>query len=320
MCTQITKGEGLHDQRSYQRRRPAGGPRCWGRPLGPGSPSFRGGRRRPPRLARSDWAGRNSRAAATALQPPSHLLTTLPAPAGGGRRVRHGVRTSLDVLGMTENQALRIEERLSPRSGVSPCDHEVVPERWRTVDQPGASTATEETAHGVDAPAGDVLAKRPDLAGGAAGLGAWTAWSGARALTRCRCLCAQTAPVGSSAASIRRRNRPSSTVSNPSFERASGDVRLGVTHQALELLTGRFDIGPVDRVRLPAPAVAVVGQPDGPAAREDGGPPRRHLVEAGRFVPIDEHRPRRPASRHAHAHVAVGAGCRSAAPRCVGCR
>ena len=28
---------------------------------------------------------------------------------GGGRRVRHGVRTSLDVLGMTENQALRIE-------------------------------------------------------------------------------------------------------------------------------------------------------------------------------------------------------------------
>ena len=38
--------------------------------------------------------------------------------------------------------------------------------RWRTLDQPGASTATEETAHGVDAPAGDVLAKRPD----------WQAW------------------------------------------------------------------------------------------------------------------------------------------------
>ncbi len=57
-------------------------------------------------------------------------------------------------------------ERLSPRSGVSPCDHEVVPERWRTVDQPGASTATEETAHGVDAPAGDVLAKRPDWQAG----------------------------------------------------------------------------------------------------------------------------------------------------------
>ena len=42
---------------------------------------------------------------------------------GGGRRVRHGVRTSLDVLGMTENQALRIENgyHLVP---VSPCDHE----------------------------------------------------------------------------------------------------------------------------------------------------------------------------------------------------
>ena len=37
-----------------------------------------------------------------------------------------------------------------------------------------------------------------------------------------------------------------------------GDVRLGVTHQALELLTRRVDVGPVDRVRLPAPAVAVL--------------------------------------------------------------
>ena len=87
-----------------------------------------------------------------------------------------------------------------------------------------------------------------------------------------------------------------------------GDVRLGVPHQALELLTRRVDVGAVDRVRLPSPAVAVVGQPDGPAAGEDGGAPRRHLVEAGRFVPIDKHRPRRPASRQAHAHVAVGAG------------
>ena len=87
-----------------------------------------------------------------------------------------------------------------------------------------------------------------------------------------------------------------------------GDVRLGVTHQALELLTRRFDVGPVDRVRLPAPAVAVVGQVDGPTAREDGGAPRRHLVEAGRFVPIDEHRSRRPASRQTHADVAVFAG------------
>ena len=64
----------------------------------------------------------------------------------------------------------------------------------------------------------------------------------------------------------------------------------------------------LNRVRLPAPVVAVVRQPDGSAAREDGGAPRRHPVEAGRFVPIDEHRPRRPASRQAHAYVAVGVG------------
>ena len=36
----------------------------------------------PPLLAGADGAS------ATALQPPPHLLTTLPAPAGGGRRVR----------------------------------------------------------------------------------------------------------------------------------------------------------------------------------------------------------------------------------------
>ena len=59
------------------------------------------------------------------------------------------------------------------------------------------------------------------------------------------------------------------------------------------MLTRSFDVGPVDRVRLPAPAGAVVGQPDGPTAREEGGAPRRQPVEAGRLVPSDEHRPRR---------------------------
>ena len=54
--------------------------------------------------------------------------------------------------------------------------------------------------------------------------------------------------------------------------------------------------------------VAMVGQPDGPAGREDGGAPCRRLFEAGRFVPIDEHRSRRAASRQAHAYIAVGAG------------
>ena len=68
----------------------------------------------------------------------------------------------------------------------------------------------------------------------------------------------------------------------PVVREGLGDVRLGVTHQALELLTRRFDVGPVDRVRLRAPAVAVVWQPDGPAAGEDGGAPGRYLVEAGR--------------------------------------
>ena len=62
-----------------------------------------------------------------------------------------------------------------------------------------------------------------------------------------------------------------------------GDVRLGVTHQALELLTRRFD------VRDPSTAYGShrqpsrwSGKPDGPAAREDGGASRRHPVEAGR--------------------------------------
>ena len=64
-----------------------------------------------------------------------------------------------------------------------------------------------------------------------------------------------------------------------------GDVRLGVAHQALGLLTRRVDVGAVDRVRLPAPAVAVVGQPDGPAACEDGGAPRSGAARASRTKP-----------------------------------
>ena len=39
----------------------------------------------------------------------------------------------------------------------------------------------------------------------------------------------------------------------PLVREGLSDVRPGVTHQALELLTRRFDVGPVDRVRLPAP-------------------------------------------------------------------
>ena len=40
--------------------------------------------------ARSTSACGADGASATALQPPPHLFTTLPAPAGGGRRVCHG--------------------------------------------------------------------------------------------------------------------------------------------------------------------------------------------------------------------------------------
>ena len=43
--------------------------------------------------------------------------------------------------------------------------------------------------------------------------------------------------------------------------RAPRRVARGGPGRALELLTRRFDVRAVDRVRLPAPAVAVVGQP-----------------------------------------------------------
>ena len=72
----------------------------------------------------------------------------------------------------------------------------------------------------------------------------------------------------------------------PVVREGLGDVRRGVTHQALELLTHRFDVGPVDRVRFPAPAGAVVGQPDGLAAREDDGA----SSSLGRSGPVLPHR------------------------------
>ena len=66
------------------------------------------------------------------------------------------------------------------------------------------------------------------------------------------------------------------------------------SRQALELLTQRFDVGPVDRVRLPAPAVAVVGSRPGRPAVKMAARPVVTWSEAGRFVAIDEHRPRHP--------------------------
>ena len=110
------------------------------------------------------------------------------ASRGGGRRVRHGVRTSLDVLGMTENQALRIENgyHLAPayllaitrsrRSAGGPWTNPELqrPPRRRRM----ASTRPPGTYS-------------PSARTGRRGGGSGTAWSGARALTRCRCLCAQ---------------------------------------------------------------------------------------------------------------------------------
>ena len=57
-----------------------------------------------------------------------------------------------------------------------------------------------------------------------------------------------------------------------------GDDRLGVTHQALELLTRRFDGRPSPLRTAPQRQPSRwFGQVDGPAGREDGGAPRRHL-------------------------------------------
>ena len=109
--------------------------------------------------------------------------------SGGGRRVRHG-------------------ERLSPRSGVSPCDHEVAgaladrgPTRsfnghrgdgaWRRRARRG------RTRHQAPGPS-----RRGGGSGGVAGMVRRT---GSDALSMSL---RSTAPVGSSAASIRRRNRP----------------------------------------------------------------------------------------------------------------
>ena len=90
---------------------------------------------------------------------------------------------------------------------------------------------------------------------------------------------------------------PSSTVSDPSLERASAMSRLGVTHQALELLTRHVDVGAVDRVRLPSPAVAVVGQAgrSRPAVKM-AARTVRHVVEAGPVRPHGQAPPPPPSN------------------------
>ena len=87
-----------------------------------------------------------------------------------------------------------------------------------------------------------------------------------------------------------------------------GDVGLGVAHQALKLLAGGLDVGAVDRVRFPAPPVAVVGQAGRVSTREDGRASDGHPVEAGGSVLRDEHGAGGPATGEARADVALRAG------------
>ena len=62
--------------------------------------------------------------------------------------------------------------------------------RRRMAKRGRASRAAEEPAHGVPRARPRRTRQAPGLAGVAAGLEAWPTWSGARAATRCRCLCA----------------------------------------------------------------------------------------------------------------------------------
>ena len=194
-------------------------------------------------------AGRGAAgASATALQPPPHLLTTLPAPAGGGRRVRHGVRTSLDVLGMTENQALRIENgyHLAPayllaitrscRSAGGPWTN---PELQRP---PRRRRMASTRPPGTYSPS----ARTGRRGGGSGSVDGMVRRAGSDALSMSL---RSTAPVGSSAASIRRRNRP-----NTAFRfRGCFDMRNPLQHNPGPRGPGRTDGDRGRRGRTPAP-------------------------------------------------------------------
>ena len=178
-------------------------------------------------------------ASATALQPPPHLLTTLPAPAGGGRRVCHGAsghgRAGVPsrATGATKSVAPdtpapvpqpgprgvplgsrrggprgghrrrggrrgsplvvefrevggegRILGRPAVEAGLNACWWSGVPVGW-TVDQPGAVNGLRGDGAWRPSARRGRTRQAPGLAGVAAGLVAWPAWSGARALTRC---------------------------------------------------------------------------------------------------------------------------------------
>ena len=84
----------------------------------------------------------------------------------GGHRRRGGRRGSPLVVELREvGGEGRILGRPAVEAGLNACWWSGVPVGGRWTN-PEPSTASEETAHGVQAPAGDVLAKRPD----------WQAW------------------------------------------------------------------------------------------------------------------------------------------------
>ena len=149
----------------------------------------------------------------------------------GGRRVRHGVRISLDVLGMTENQALRIENgyHLVP---VSPCDHEAGgpwtnPELQRP---PRRRRMASTRPPGTYSPS----ARTGRRGGGSGSVDGMVRRAGSDALAMSL---RSTAPVGSSAASIRRRNRP-----NTAFRfRGCFDMRNPLQHNPGPRGPGRTD-------------------------------------------------------------------------------
>ena len=55
--------------------------------------------------------------------------------------------------------------------------------------------------------------------------------------------------------------------------------RRRVTHQALELLTRYVDVDPVDRVRLPAPALAVAARPVVTWSKRAGSSPLAWIIQ-----------------------------------------
>ena len=151
-----------------------------GSPSGAGDAELAGGGRRGCHGASGHGrAGVPSRAtgATKSVAPDTPAPVPQPGPRGvplgsrrggprGGHRRRGGRRGSSLVVELREvGGEGRILGRPAVEAGLNACWWSGVPVGGRWTN-PEPSTASEETAHGVQAPAGDVLAKRPD----------WQAW------------------------------------------------------------------------------------------------------------------------------------------------